>query len=65
MAQAQERSRDDIMAFLEADQLVADTARPVTRASLGRRTRTALWALRVFVILVTLMVVYAFVTQLH
>lgn len=40
-------------------------SRAVLRASLGRRTQAALWALRAFAVLVTFMVVYAFVAQLH
>jgi hypothetical protein len=50
---------------LERDQFVAETSRPVARAALSSRTIAALWALRVFVVLVSLMVVYTFVEQLH
>ncbi|MGB9282260.1 MAG: hypothetical protein WCB57_19610 [Pseudonocardiaceae bacterium] len=50
---------------LEPDQVVERTSRAVPRASLGRRARMALWALRVFAILVTFMVIYAFVVQLQ
>jgi hypothetical protein len=50
---------------LERDQFVAETSRPVTRATLSPRATAALWALRVFVVLVSLMVVYTFIAQLH
>jgi len=55
---------DEFVAFLEPDQLVAHTSRRVPPARLRRRTRTALWALRIFVVLVSLMVIYTFITQL-
>jgi hypothetical protein len=51
--------------FLEPDQLVSGRQRPVPRARLSRRAGAALWALRVFVIVVSAMVIYAFVAQLH
>jgi cytochrome c-type biogenesis protein CcmH/NrfF len=50
---------------LERDQLVAATAEPVPRAPLSRRAKVVLWALRVFVVLVSVMVVYTFVDRLH
>lgn len=50
--------------YLEADQLAAETSRPVPRAPLSRRAAVALWALRVFVILGSAMVIYVFVSQL-
>ena len=49
---------------LEADQLAARTSRPVPRARLGPWAIRALWALRVLVILVSVMVIYVFVAQL-
>jgi hypothetical protein len=60
-----ERSEDELIMDLERDQFVAETARPVPRAALGRRAMTGLWALRVFVIVVSAMVIYTFITQLH
>lgn len=51
--------------FLERDQLVADTSVPVLRAPLSRRVRAALWALRVFVLVVSFMVIYTFIYQLQ
>ena len=50
---------------LERGQLVTETSRPVPRAALGARAVAALWALRVFVVLVSLMVIYTFVDQLR
>ena len=59
-----ERPDDEPLAeFLELDQLVADKAHPVTRAALGSRARAALWALRVFVLVVSAMVIYTFISQ--
>jgi hypothetical protein len=56
---------DDILPnHLEADQLAAETSRPVPRARLSPRAVAALWALRVFVILGSLMVIYVFISQL-
>ena len=49
---------------LEADQLAAETSRPVPRAALSRRTIAALWALRMFVVVMSAMVIYTFVSQL-
>lgn len=56
--------RQQFIAYLESDQLVADTSRPVPRAPLGRRASAGLWALRVFVLALSAMVVYTFVAQL-
>ncbi|MFC4949298.1 hypothetical protein [Pseudonocardia sp. GCM10023141] len=53
-----------LVAFLEPDQLVADTRRRVPPARLRRRARAALWALRVFVLLLSVMVIYTFISQL-
>jgi hypothetical protein len=63
--QAQERFEDELIMHLERDQFVAETSRPVPRAVLSARVTAALWALRVFVVLVSLMVVYTFIDQLH
>ncbi|MBV8431708.1 MAG: hypothetical protein JO244_11125 [Solirubrobacterales bacterium] len=57
--------KDEVLPnYLEADQLAAETSRPVPRAVLSRRTVIGLWALRVFVVTVSAMVVYVFVSQL-
>jgi hypothetical protein len=55
----------EMVMHLERDQLVAETFRPVAQAVLGPRAKAALWSLRVFVVLVSLMVVYTFVERLH
>lgn len=56
---------DELIMDLERDQFVAETSRPVARAVLGARAIAGLWALRVFVVLVSLMVIYTFIDQLH
>jgi hypothetical protein len=63
--QPQERFEDELILHLERDQFVAETSRPVPPATLSARAIAGLWALRVFVILVSLMVIYTFVDQLH
>lgn len=63
--QRQERFEDELIMDLERDQFVAETSRPVPRAALSARATAGLWALRVFVVLVSLMVIYTFVDQLH
>jgi len=60
-----ERFDDELVMNLERDQFVAETSRPVARASLSAHATAALWALRVFVVLVSLMVIYTFVYQLR
>jgi hypothetical protein len=63
--QRQERFEDELIMHLERDQFVAETSRPVPRAALSARATAGLWALRVFVVLVSLMVIYTFIDQLH
>jgi hypothetical protein len=63
--QAQERFEDELIMHLERDQFVAETSRPLPRAVLSARVTAGLWALRIFVIVVSLMVVYTFVDQLY
>ncbi len=55
---------EELIRFLERDQLVADTSRPVATAPLSARVRAALWLLRAYVVLVSFMVIYTFVHQL-
>jgi hypothetical protein len=59
-----EEEREELVMFLERDQLVVDTSRPVGRMPFSRRVKGALWALRVFVVVISAMVIYTFVTQL-
>jgi len=63
--QPRERMEDELIMHLERDQFVTETSRPVPRAPLSRRARTGLWALRVFVVLVSLMVIYTFIAGLR
>ena len=55
---------DEMIEYLERDQLVADKSRPVPRARLGRGATAGLWALRVFAVVMSVLVVYTFVAQL-
>jgi hypothetical protein len=61
----QQGSEDGLIMYLEPDQFVAETSRPVRRAPLSARATAGLWALRVFVVLVSLMVIYTFIMQLR
>ncbi len=61
--QPQERSEDELVMHLERGQLVAETSRPVPPAALSARAAAGLWALRVFVVLVSLMVIYTLSTS--
>jgi hypothetical protein len=56
---------EEMIDYLERDQLVAETFRPVARAALGGGALASLWALRVFVVIVSAMVLYTFASQLH
>ena len=63
--EAFEYSPDEVLPnYLEADQLAAETSRPVPRARLSRGARAGLWALRAFVVIAGVMVIYVFVYQL-
>jgi hypothetical protein len=61
---AQTEDVEEMIMHLERDQLVAETFHPVARAELAPRLTAALWALRIFVVLVSVMVIYAFVQRL-
>jgi hypothetical protein len=56
---------EELIMFLERDQLVSDRSKPVARAHLGRGANLALWALRIFVLIVSFMVIYTFIEQLR
>jgi hypothetical protein len=62
-AQHEERP-EELIVYLESDQLVEERSQPVARARLSRRHRRMLWALRVFGLALSAMVVYTFVSQL-
>jgi len=55
---------EELISYLERDQLVADKERPVPRALLSHNATLGLWALRVFVLVVSAMVIYTFASQL-
>jgi hypothetical protein len=59
------RPEDELIMHLERDQLVAETSRPLPRAVLARRAVFALWSLRVFVLVVSALVIYTFIDQLR
>ena len=62
---AGEQLEEDLVAHLERGQFVTETSRPLGRASLSARATLGLWALRILVVVVSAMVVYAFVRQLN
>ena len=55
---------DELVMFLERDQLVDDKSRPLPRAPLSSRASVALWTLRIFAFIVGGMVIYTFFSQL-
>lgn len=56
---------DDRLVFaLEPDQTVAEASRPLPRCTIDRATAIVLWSVRIFVLIITLMVVYTFVVSL-
>jgi len=59
-----EQEREELIAYLESDQLVVERSRPVARAALSRRAQVGLWALRAFTIVVGALVIYTFISQL-
>jgi hypothetical protein len=63
-SQLDELFEEELIMDLERDQFVAETSRPVALAPLSARVRAGLWALRIFVVLVSLMVIYTFIYQL-
>ncbi|HEY4451000.1 MAG TPA: hypothetical protein VGN13_05350 [Solirubrobacteraceae bacterium] len=56
---------EELIMHLERDQLVAATFLPVAPARLGRRALLGLWALRIFAVVVSAMVIYTFIVRLH
>jgi hypothetical protein len=61
----QQRCEDEQAMHLELGQLVTETSRPLPRAALSVRAAAGLWVLRIFAVVVSLMVIYAFVSQLR
>lgn len=58
-------NQDEQVMHLERGQLVTETARPLARAALSTPAAARLWALRVFVVLVGVMVICTFIDQLR
>jgi hypothetical protein len=56
---------EEFVGYLERDQLETETDKPLAPAQLSARTKAGLWALRVFVLVVSVMVIFTFVSQLH
>ena len=56
---------EDLIEALEPDQLVSAMDVAVPRRILSRSLTVALWALRVFLLVLSAMVVYAFVVSVH
>jgi hypothetical protein len=62
-SQAQEP--EEFVGYLERDQLETETDKHLRRAPLSLRAQAGLWALRIFVLAVSVMVIYTFISQLH
>ena len=62
--QLDDEQYDELVMFLERDQLVRDKSLPVPRATLSPRATAGLWALRLFGVIVGAMVIYTFFSQL-
>jgi hypothetical protein len=54
----------DLIDGLEPDQIVSSASRALPRMRLGRGAQIGLWALRIFVLFITAMVIYTFVAGL-
>ena len=59
------RDGEELIMFLEQQQFVSDRSIAVAPARLSGRAKAALWILRVFALIVSFMVIYTFVSQLH
>jgi len=55
---------EELLLALEPDQLVAASSVALPRCILGRTANLALWVLRVFVLMISALVVYTFVLSL-
>ena len=56
---------EELLFALVRDQLVVASSVPLPRYVLSRTANVGLWALRVFVLIITAMVVYTFVVSLR
>jgi hypothetical protein len=61
---ARQQSDEDLAMLLARDQAASGDQLPIPRAPLSRRASAALWALRIFAIILSAMVIYTFVAQL-
>jgi hypothetical protein len=59
-----EEPEEQLIMHLEHDQLVAETLRPLPRAHVSPRALLGLWMLRIFVVMVSAMVIYTFISRL-
>ncbi|WP_249012035.1 hypothetical protein [Conexibacter sp. DBS9H8] len=59
-----EETGEAVYMHLELDQLSADRRRPLPPARLSPAATVGLWALRIFCLLVSAMVIYTFIAQL-
>lgn len=55
---------EELIMFLEQEQLVSDRSIAVPPAHLSGRAKAALWLLRIFALIVSLMIIYTFASQL-
>ena len=62
--QPEGHQESELIDSLEPDQLVMAVAKPLPRLRLSRPVRIALWAVRIFVLIITVLVVYTFVVKL-
>ncbi len=59
------RNGEELIMFLEQEQLVSDRSIAVPPARLSARAKAALWLLRIFALIVSFLVIYTFASQLH
>lgn len=62
---SQGQEPEEFVGYLERDQLETETDKHLPRAPLSLRAQVGLWALRSFVLAVSVMVIYTFIAQLH
>ena len=55
----------ELIMHLEPDQLVQETMRPLPPAKLSRAAVRGLWALRIFAVVASAMVIYTFIEQVR
>ena len=60
----QQHHGEDLAMLLARDQVAAGDQLPVPRAPLSPRVSAALWALRIFVIILSAVIIYTFVSEL-